>query len=67
MALENQNVDDRELVHVSVTLEFLADLCADGGHRDVKGVHRLDLGGLYDRVITIQLAIYLPRCSPQPP
>lgn len=46
MALKDQYVNNRKLVHVSVTLEFLADLCADGGDRDVKGVHGLDLGGL---------------------
>jgi hypothetical protein len=30
-----------------VLLELLADLCADGGHGHVQGVHGLNLRGLY--------------------
>lgn len=47
VALEQQDVDDAELAHVTVLLELLADLCADGGHGHAQGVHGLDLRGLY--------------------
>ena len=46
MALEKENIDDGQLVHVSMALEFLADFGADGGDREVDGVHCLDFGGL---------------------
>ena len=46
MALEKKNIDDGQLVHVSMAFEFLADFGADGGDGEVDGVHCLDFGGL---------------------
>ena len=46
VALEEKNVDNVQLADVAVLLEFLTDLCADGGDGDVQRVHCLDLGGL---------------------
>ncbi len=46
VALEEQDIDDAQLADVAVLLEFLADLCADGGHGHAQGVHGLDLGAL---------------------
>lgn len=49
VALEQQDVDDTQLADVTVLLELLADLCADGGHGHVQRVHGLNLWGLYLR------------------
>jgi hypothetical protein len=44
--LEQQHVDRLQLLHVSVSLELLPYLCADGGDGEVERVHGLDLGCL---------------------
>jgi hypothetical protein len=49
VALVQQDVNDIELVDVAVLLEFLADLCANGGDGEVQGVHCLDLRALNTR------------------
>ena len=46
VALEEQDIDDAQLAHIAVLLEFLANLGADGGHGHVQRVHGLDLRGL---------------------
>lgn len=46
VALVEQHVHNVHLVHVTVLLEFLANLGADGGYGNVQRVHSLDLGGL---------------------
>lgn len=47
VALEDQNVNSRELADIAMLLELLADLGANGGYGHVQRVHGLDLGGLY--------------------
>lgn len=47
VTLVQQDVNGLDLGDVAVLLEFLADLCADGGHGHAEGVHGLDLRGLW--------------------
>jgi hypothetical protein len=44
--LEDQHINRRFVVHVSVPLELLSDLCSDVRNGHVEGVHLLDFGGL---------------------
>jgi hypothetical protein len=46
IVLCEKDVDDRELVHVSVTLKLLPHPCSDDGDGEGNRVHGLDLGGL---------------------
>lgn len=52
MAIEQQHVHRLELIHVSVSLELLPYLGANGGDGHVEGVHLLDLGALRAGIIS---------------
>lgn len=47
MGLEEKNVYNRELVHKSLSFEFLPHTGSDGGDGHGHVVHGLDFGGLY--------------------
>jgi hypothetical protein len=42
VALEQQHVHRRHLVHISMSFKLLSDLRPDSGHWHVEGVHVLD-------------------------
>lgn len=49
MALKQQHIDNRQLAHVAVFLELLADFRPDGRYGHIQRVHGLDLGRLFTR------------------
>lgn len=46
MGVEEEDIDSLQLLDVTVSLELLSHLCADGRDGHVERVHLLDLGSL---------------------
>ena len=59
MALEQQDINSTQLLHVTVLFEFLTDLGTDSGDGHTQGVHGLDFGGLSSSSVCY-LFIHLP-------
>jgi hypothetical protein len=63
VTLQKEDIDDRQLVDESVTLELLPNAGADGGHGLRDRVHGLDLGRLINNSISI--AFRMRHCAPR--
>jgi hypothetical protein len=63
MGLEQENVNNREFVHKSLSLEFLSHTGSDGGDRHGHVVHGLDFGGLFSANQHCPIAIPTIRSS----
>ena len=54
MRVEEEDVYRLELLYVSVSLELLSDLCANGGNGHIERVHLLDFRSLSNNQIPVQ-------------
>ena len=57
MALEQQDINSTQLLHVTVLFELLTDLGTDSGDGHTQGVHGLDFGGLSARQSAIHSVV----------